>query len=419
MTSRERLIATLSHRQPDQIVVDFGSTGVTGLHVKCIEGLRNYYQLENRPVKVTEPYQMLGEIDDDLAEIMGIDTLGLSPKNNLFGFENNNWREFKTFWGQEVLVPGHFVTTTDINGDLLIHPQGDILAPPSARMPVSGYFFDTIIRQPPIDESALDPEDNLEEFSLVSDDDLTYWENLLEGVSDSDYGIIANFGGTGLGDIALVPAPFLKNPKGIRDVAEWYMSTLSRPDYVHKVFEKQSDIAVHNLSKYAEIAGDLVDVLYICGTDFGTQESLFCSPDTFNELYKPYYRKINDWVHSNTKWKTFKHSCGAVYDLIPNFIDAGFDILNPVQINARGMESAKLKSLYGSQIVFWGGGIDTQKVLPFGTPAEVQNQVLQQCEILGKEGGFVFNSIHNIQANVPIENVVAMLEAIKIFNGKI
>lgn len=418
MNSKERLNTTLSHKEPDKIVVDFGSTGVTGIHVKCIEGLRKHFQLENRPVKVIEPYQMLGEIEEDLAEVMGIDILGLSPLNNMFGFENKNWKEFRTFWDQLVLVPENFVTSYNKKGDLLIYPEGDIDAPPSGKMPKSGYFFDTLIRQAPIIESSLNPEENLEEFTRVKEKELEYWKKQLQNVQKSKKGIIANFGGTGFGDIALVPAPFLKHPKGIRDVTEWYMSTLMRPDYIHEVFEKQSEIAIYNLSRYAEIAGDIIDVVYICGTDFGTQTSQFCSNEGFNDLYKPYYRKINDWIHTNTRWKTFKHSCGAVFDLIPEIIDAGFDILNPVQISATGMDADRLKATYGSQITFWGGGVDTQQVLSFGTPEEVHEQILRQCDILGRGGGYVFNTVHNIQANVPVENLVAMLKAIQLINGE-
>jgi len=415
--SKERLQATLSHKQPDRIVVDFGSTGVTGVHAKSIDGLREYYGLDYRPVKVTRPYQMLGEIEEDLLEVMGVDVIGVKSGKNEYGIENKDWREFRTFWGQVVLLPGNFNTTTDSNGDLLIYPQGDTSVQPSGRMPVSGYFFDTIIRQPPIDESKLDPEDNLEEFGYVTDETLEYWKGAMEKAGRSGKGIIASFGGTALGDIAHIPAPALKHPKGIRDISEWYMSILMRPDYIHSIFEKQTDIALHNLSRFAPIAGDIIDVAYICGTDFGTQNSLFCSPETFDELYKPYYRKINDWIHSNTRWKTFKHSCGAIFDLIPNLIDAGFDILNPVQISATGMDPAKLKKEYGDHLVFWGGGVDTQQVLAFGTPQEVREQVLGQCEILGKDGGFVFSTVHNVQANVPVENLVAMLNAVREFNG--
>jgi uroporphyrinogen-III decarboxylase len=156
----------------------------------------------------------------------------------------------------------------------------------------------------------------------------------------------------------------------------------------------------------------------MCGTDFGTQESSFCSPGTYRSLYHPYYKKMNDWIHAHTGWKTFKHSCGAVFDFMPLFIESGFDIINPVQLSANGMDPKALKREFGGDLVFWGGGVDTQKVLPFGTPEEVREQVLHRCEIFAPGGGFVFNSIHNVVAKSPIENVVAMIEAVKEFNGE-
>jgi uroporphyrinogen-III decarboxylase len=230
--------------------------------------------------------------------------------------------------------------------------------------------------------------------------------------------VIASFGGTGLGDVANVPAPWLRNPKGIRDVAEWYMSTRTRRHYIHAVFEGQTDIALANLERIHARAGDLIDVFYVCGTDFGTQSSSFCSVGTFNELWAPYYRRINEWVHRNTKWKTFKHSCGAVAKFIPSFIECGFDILNPVQCSAAGMDAAELKKTFGRDIVFWGGGVDTQSTLPFGAPAQVREQVLRRCEEFAPGGGFVFNPVHNIQAQTPVENILAMLDAVRAYNGQ-
>jgi len=170
-----------------------------------------------------------------------------------------------------------------------------------------------------------------------------------------------------------------------------------------------------NLAKIKDIAGELVDVAYICGTDFGTQDSSFCDLDTYESLYAPYYKKINNWIHEHTSWKTFKHSCGAVEPFMESFIDSGFDIINPVQINAAGMDPVLLKQKYGDRLTFWGGGVDTQKVLPFATPREVKAHVLKECEILSPGGGFVFNTVHNMQANVPLQNVIAMLEAISEF----
>ncbi len=417
MNSKERVLATLSHQQPDKIAVDFGGTPVTGIHVLALENIRKHFGLRQEPIRVIEPYQMLGEIDGELMEILGVDVIGLSPSSNMFGIKNHGeLKEFRTFWGQTVLVPSKFNTTLDKNGDLLIYPKGDTSVSPSAKMPKSSYFFDAVIRQEPIEESKLDPNDNLEEFEPISDEDFAYWKKAIVEVKDSGKAIIANMGGTAFGDIALVPGLNLKNPKGIRDVAEWYMSVIMRPDYIHEIFDKQSEIALSNLQRFYKIVGNDIHAIFLCGTDFGTQDSQFCGIDTLKELYLPYYKKLNDWIHSNTNWKTFKHSCGAIEPFIDPFIDAGFDIINPVQFNAKGMDTKHLKDSYGDRITFWGGGVDTQKVLSFGTPEDVKKQVQTQCEILSKNGGFVFNTVHNTQATVPIENIIAMIDVLKKFN---
>ena len=417
MTSKENLLKTLNHEEPDRLVVDFGATPVTGIHVLLVEKLREYFGLERRPLKVIEPYQMLGEVDIELQEAMGVDVIGVSPPSDMFGNRLEGWKEYRTSWGQEVLVPGSFTVKIDENGDTVLYPQGDASVDPSAKMPSAAYFFDAIKRQGAIDDSKLNPEDNLEEFSLMSDSDVAYWKESMGKVAGNGLGLVANFGGTAVGDIALVPGMNLKNPKGIRDVADWYMSTLMRSDYLHQVFEKQTDIALENLALAKEATGDSVDVVFICGTDFGTQDSSFCSTEAFDELYAPYYKKLNNWIHENTRWKTFKHSCGAVEPFMEHFIESGFDIINPVQVNAAGMDPKLLKEKYGKHLTFWGGGVDTQMVLPFGSPEEVRAHVLKECEIFAPGGGFVFNTVHNIQANVPLPNVLAMLEAIKLFGS--
>ena len=418
MTPRERVQKALNHEQPDQVPVEFGATPTTGIHVTVVAALRDHYGLEQRPVKVNEPYQMLGLVEEDLQQALGIDVDGFGPRGTIFGFPNENWREYRLPWGQEALVSRHFQTTQDDSGDLLIYPQGDRTAPPSGRMPAGGFFFDSIIRQPPLDEAALDPADNLEEFGPVSGEDLDHFRAEVARLADSPLARVGNVGGTGFGDIALVPAPFLTHPRGIRDVEEWYVSTLTRQDYVHQVFSRQCEIALANLEKLGEVIGDAIDVLFVCGTDFGTQLSTFCSSEAFFDLYAPYYRQINDWVHANTSWKTLKHSCGAVAAFIPHFVDVGFDILNPVQCSAAGMDARHLKEAYGDRITFWGGGVDTQKTLPFGTPQEVRAEVLERCEIFSPGGGFVFNAVHNIQARSPMENVLAMFDAVREFNGR-
>ncbi|MHC4442153.1 MAG: uroporphyrinogen decarboxylase family protein [Planctomycetota bacterium] len=418
MTSRERVLAALNHRQPDRVPIDFGSTPVSGMHVSCVADLRDYYGLEKRPVKVHEPYQILGLIEEDLMEAMGLDVQSGTDRNTIFGFINQNWKPWKTQQGLDVLVAGDFNTKVEANGDTLIYPQGDTGAPPSGRMPKGGYYFDAIVRQEPIDEAKLNPQDNLEEFKPIADESLAGIKKDVEKVVSTGRAVVANFGGTAFGDIALVPAPFLKHPKGIRDIAEWYMSTVTRQDYIHKIFSAQCEIALGNLEKAYAALGDAVDVVFICGTDFGTQTSTFCSEETYRSLYMPYYKRINQWVHENTNWKTFKHSCGSVVLFLDAFIESGFDIVNPVQCSAAGMDPGILKNKWGDRLVFWGAGVDTQKVLPFGTADQVREQVLSRCEIFSKNGGFIFNSIHNVQCRTPVENIVAMIDAVHQFSGR-
>ncbi len=418
MTSRERFDLTVNHREPDRVVVDFGATSVTGLHVLVVENLRKYYGLDYKPVRVVDPLQMLGEVDAELIEIIGVDTIAARGRKNSFGIYNNEpFKEYMTPWGQTVLMPEGFYTTTDEKGDILAYPEGDLSAGPSARMPRNGYFFDAIIRQKPFKEEELDPNDNLEEYGLVGNDDIEYWRKTTLEARATGKAVVASLGGTALGDIAHIPGIKLKNPRGIRDITEWYMSIVMRPDYIKAIFDRQSEIAVENLSRLYPVIGDNIDVIYICGTDFGTQNSTFCSPEQFDELWLPYYKRINGWIHEHTGWKTFKHSCGAVEPFMPRFIEAGFDIINPVQINARGMDPAHLKKTYGKDLVFWGGGVDTQKTLPYATPKKVREEVLRLCDIFSRDGGFVFSTVHNVQANVPVENLVAVIDAIKEFNG--
>jgi hypothetical protein len=360
---------------------------------------------------------MLGLLEEDLKKIMGIDVEGVPAPETLFGFRNEDWKPYRLDSGLEVLVSAHFRTTQSPNGDTLIYPKGDLSAPPSGRMPKNGFFFDTIVRQKPIDDARLNPEDNLEEFGPTSPQDLDYFAAEARRAAATGRAVMATFGGTAFGDIALVPAPFLRHPKGIRDIEEWYVSTITRQDYVHRIFSRQAEIALQNLDKIRSVVGDRVDAVFVCGTDLGTQQSQFCSVDAFRKLYFPYYKKVNDWVHRKTNWKTFKHSCGAVEPLIESFIEAGFDILNPVQVTAAGMDAMGLKKKCGGRIAFWGGGVDTQTTFAFGTPAEVRDQVLRRMEVLAPGGGFIFNAVHNIQATTPVANIAAMIDAVKEFNG--
>ena len=395
--------------------MDFGAGFQTGMGAGAVHRLRQ--ALLGQPdfrVKVIESYQMLGEIDDELRQALGLDVVGVHGPGTMFGFKNEGWKPFTMFNGTPVLVPGRFNVTPAEDGGWFIYPEGDMSVPPSAWMPKGSYFFDSTRRQQPFDESKLDPADNCEEMAVVSDQEVQHFARLARHYHESTtYGIYMTLPGTAFGDIALVPAPWMKHPKGIRGVEEWYMATITNRDYVMEVFEVQCECALKSIELLAAAVGDRVQVAFVSGTDFGTQTGQFCSVQTYRELYKPFHKAVNDRIHELTKWRTFIHSCGAVHPLIPEFIDAGFDVLNPVQCSAKGMDPRTLKSEFGKQIVFWGGGVDTQKTLPFGTPEEVYREVRERIDIFSPGGGFVFNSIHNVQSNVPTENILAMFRAIK------
>ena len=418
MTSRERIETALNHREPDMLAVDFGGGFQTGIHVSMVYKLRQALGLDSpgTPVKVVEIYQMLGEIAPDLQDALGIDTECLCGTGTMFGFPAKSFKEWKMADGTPVLVPGDFNTTHESNGDLLQYPGADKSVPPSGRMPAGGCFFDAIVRSSPVDDSRLNPADNCEEFTPADSRELLHYRSEADRLaSRSERALFCTFGGLTFGDIALVPAPFLKDPKGIRDLEEWYMSTVIRPDYIKAVFERQAEIAVQNLEKLYKAVGDRNTVIQTNGTDFGTQNGPFCSPETYRDLYLPFQQKVNGWIHRNTPWKTFIHSCGGIDPLIPLIIEAGFDILNPVQCSAAGMNPRALKKKYGKDIVFWGGGVDTQHTLPFGSAAEVRDQVRERIDIFAEGGGFVFCSIHNVVANVPVDNLMAMFETVKEF----
>jgi len=415
MTSRQRIEAALNHRQPDRLPLDLGASNQTGMCVSSVYRLRQALKLDppGTPVKVIDIVQMLGEIAPDLQDALDVDAVALCGPNSTFGFPLSDWKPWTAFDGTPVLVPGKFNTDPEPNGDILLYPEGDKTAPASGRMPKGGFYFDVISRQQPFEEESLKVEDNLVEYAPVSDATLQHFASEADRLAkETDRAIVATFGGTAFGSLTNLLGPALKHPKGIRDVTEWYMSTSTRFDFVHEMFDRQCDIALTNLAKYYDAVGDRVSVIFVTATDLGTQNAPIMSPNTYRKLYKPFHRRVNDWVHQRTPWKTFTHSCGAIFSLIPDLIDAGFDILNPGQCWAVGMDPQKLKDTFGDKITFWVGGINTQKTLPFGTPDDIRREVRERIEIFNRGGGFVFNTVHNVQAGVPAENLLALYEAV-------
>ncbi len=414
MNSRERLQNTLNREPVDRVCVDFGATHVTGISASTLSKVRRALLGEDdHRVKIIEPFQMLGEIDEKLMDVLGVDVLPVLPPKTMFGFENTDWKEFTMFDGTEVLVPGDFNVTPDGSGGWYLYPEGDTSVSPSGHMPKDGFYFDAICRQGPVVEEELDPADNLVEFGELTVEDILPLAENADKAYMAGKGAILSAPGTGFGDIALVPAMWMKETPGIREIEEWYVSTAMRKDHVYKIFEGQCEIALKNLRLLIDTLGDKVQAVFTTGTDFGMQQGLFISPKAYRDLFQPFHKIINDFIHNNSNWKIFIHSCGAVKELIPDFIESGFDILNPVQCSAVGMDPVELKERFGKEIIFWGGGVDTQKTLPFGTPEEVYNEVLERIRLFNDPTGMVFNTTHNIQAKTPIENVLAMFKAIK------
>jgi uroporphyrinogen-III decarboxylase len=411
MTSRERVTLALNHREPDRVPIDMGSSVTSGIMVTTYAKLRKALGVNGTPPRVSDLLQMLAEVEAPVLEKLGCDVVGIIPLVRSFGIANKDWKPWRTFDGTDVLAPGQFNYRVDDSGDLLISPGGDVSKPPSGRMPKDGYYFDIIVRQQPIDWDHLDPAEFAEQFGRLSDSELAYIGASAENYHrNTDFAILGGFGGGGLGDLPRVLAPEMEAPKGIRNFDDWMVAHLTHPEYIKEIFARQTERAIENLELYRQAVGSKIVAIFISGTDFGTQRQEFISPDMYREFYLPFHKRMNDWVHEHTTWKTFYHCCGSIYHLIPSFIEAGVDILNPVQCSAANMEPERLKREFGDRIVFWGGAVDTQKTLPFGTPEEVRREVAERIRVFAPGGGFVLNSIHNIQAKTPVENVLAMFE---------
>ena len=414
MTPRQRIAKVLSHEVPDRVPIDFGAGGQTGIMASTLYKLKKHYGIlePGERIKVIEPYQVLGEVDEKMRALFKLDVVGVSPLYNMFGFKNEKFKPWTLFDGTPVWVPELFNTESNKDGGIYMYAQGDKNYPPCAVMPNNGFYFDAIIRQNHFNPEDLHPEDNTEDFGPISQEELDHFKKQVDDIyENTDYAIYLTIPGAAFGDIALVPATFLKDPKGIRDITEWYISIALRPEYLKKVFEIQCEITLENIEAIYQAVGNKVQIVFMSGTDFGSQTGPMLSEATYRSIYLPYQRKLNDWVHQNTHWKTFMHCCGSIEPLIEAIIEAGFDILNPIQYSAANMNPTMLKKKYSDRLIFWGGGIDTQKILPFGSPAEVKAETTKQIKILKENGGFVFNTVHNVQAGIPVENFVAMMEA--------
>ena len=415
MNSRERIVKAINHQEADRLPVDLGGTVVTGIHASALDRLQKKLGIKNRLVKVYEPMMFLGQVELDVVEAIGGDVLGINSPVTLLGYKNENWKPWKLPDGTTVEMGEKFAFSYGPDGTIYAYPGGNQQVPPSAKMPSNGLYFDNIIRQKDLNGHAFNARiDYADQYSIYNDELCRYFEDTTKRLfNETDKALFGNFFLGGCGDVLHIPGPWLEDPQGIRDLELWITAPYDHPQYVKDFFALQTEIALENLKLFYQAVGDRVSVIAISGTDFGAQNGPFISPQTYREFFKPCHKILNDWVHQNTNWKVFFHSCGSIYDFLDDFIEVGVDIINPVQFSAARMDLKVLKNKYNDKLVFWGAGADPQETLPFGTPEEVEEEAKRSISILGKGGGYVFAAVHNIQSLVPIENILALFNAAK------
>ncbi len=392
MNSRQRVLHAINHREPDRVPIDFGGTRQSGVAASTYHRLKMKLGIDT-PTRVYDIYQMLAEVERPVLQRFGADCIGLNRPDVAFGIRNENWKPWTLFDGTPVEVPGGYNPEIEPSGSLLLrHEDGS----PMARMPKDGFYFDRLDKYP----GALHTDPDALQPPLLSEAECDHYHAQAEAFwQNTDLAIIAPLG----------PPYELFFGLGTGDFQSWMITLATEPDYVRAVYEKLTEAWLENLRRFSEAVGDRVQILQF-NDDLGTQDSPFLSVAMFRELVMPYYQRGLDWVHQNTGMKVFMHNDGAIFDFLPTLIEMGVDILNPVQTTARGMDPVELKRQFGDRLVFWGGSCDCQGTLAFGTPEQVAREVEAAVGIFAPGGGYVAASVHNIQAAVPPENVIALFD---------
>ena len=409
MTSRERVIAALNHVEPDRIPVDLGAHRSSGISAIAYHHLRNHLGLPQKPVRVYDMVQQLAIVDDDVLDMFGVDTIELGRG---FLLENKDWKPWILPDGTPCEIP--YYTNLERKGDdWLIHDsEGEevgILKKGSlyfeqTRFPLMergiendhfGDLVEMLGRQ--IWSAVVHPGAHLE----MDEKGLTEMGARAKALrASTDRAIVGLFGGN-----------MFEIPQMLYRMDHYLLATGMYPDKVLELSERLSAIHLKNLEKWMSAVGPYIDVV-LFGDDLGGQQGPLISPEAYREYYKPYHKMLWGRAKELADVKVQLHCCGGIYDLLEDLIEAGLDAVNPVQISCRGMDPARLKSEFGDRLTFWGGGCDTQRILPLSGPHEVAEHVKQMTNIFKPGGGFIFQQVHNILANVPPQNVVAMMEAI-------
>jgi len=402
MNSRERVRLAISHEEPDRVPLDLGGSRVTGIHVDeyCI--LARWLGIDVLPPKVYDPWQMLARPDVLLLKCLKSDVIVLENYSEAFGLRNDNWKLWKTFAGNDVLISGDYEPVADERGYLHIQDKN---GKNIAMMPKGGLYYDNEVSTAMTKEIVMmDPELWKQSIALYTDEELRRMEMMGKALfENTDFSICGTFLKGGLGTNALFAG---------HTICDWLCVLATEKEYAKEILQATAERAVQNLTLYLHAVGRYIDTILLSGTDYGTQTGELFNPEVFSELHVPNYRMMTDYIHKNSAVKVMMHSCGSIYRLIPHIIDAGIDILNPVHVSTKNMEPQKLKDEFRDKLVFWGGGVDTQTVLPYGSAEEVAAQCRERIKIFAPGGGFVFTPVHNLQYGVPPENVEAMIRAV-------
>lgn len=401
MTSRQRVLAALNHTEPDTVPVDFGGHRSSGIAAIAYARLRNHLGLPPRPPKVYDLIQQLAIIDQDVLDRFAVDTVELGRG---FALNEDDWVEWQLPDGTPCLVPSWSVPERGENRWILRSKSGRIVG----HMPDGALYFEQTFYPYLEDDKSMSLTEAFDECMWtnvaappgpVSDQELKAGAKALRQRSDA--AIIGLFGGN-----LLETGQFLyRNDR-------FFMLLASEPKRAHAFLDDLVQHHMTNLDHFLDLVGDQIDVI-LFGDDLGMQNGPQISPAMYREFFKPRHQLMWQRCKERTDVKVMLHCCGGVRELLGDLIDAGLDAINPVQISCTGMDAAELKAEFGTDITFWGGGCDTHAVLPMETPEQVADHVKKQVSILNPGGGFVFQQVHNIVANVPPENMVAMFDAVR------
>lgn len=411
MTSRERVEQAVNFQKPDRVPIDLGGLKASTITAETYARVKKELGID-APTRVWDPRFMIAQIEPAILERFHVDVVPLDLSSaSAFMQPDKEWAPHTLFSGSDVLLPpGTKIAQNDDGSLTLLNDDG---SPSNFRMPKDGFYFDDMSFDH--DANGIDPT-KFEPSNSIPDETLADFQKYGQELSETtDYALLGWGGGVCFLGLSLITDRSANVT--MAQPSEWMVMLMTEKETCHDMMNRSVDASISCLEQIHQAVGDYAFAWGVAADDSGTQRGEFLNPDLWAEMIKPHYTRLCDWVHKNTKWKTFFHCCGSIYNLIPHLIDAGIDILNPVQTSAANMDPARLKEEFGEKLVFWGGGCDTQQVLPNGTVEEVRQQVKERMEIFSPGGGYVFNQIHNIQPKVPAENVIAMLDAAYEFGG--